>query len=272
MGVMAERIEALASPSTSVAVGISEPDEHQIESIVRACSRAEPIVVCPPELEARIVRAGLEVSSSPAPHEHLVRMLVSGRVDAAIRGSLSAHLTLTALKRALSLSTIRRVALLGYGGHEFMLAPVGIDEGESVDDRVAIGASSAHLLSMLGIVPSIGVLSGGRLEDRGRSTRVDIMLDEAQQVAEMLGEVGYNAVHCGILIEEAVFAHNVLIAPDGVCGNFIFRTLVLLNGGVPHGAPVLDIDVVFVDTSRANRSYERQIALASALASIRKGF
>ncbi|MHC1570438.1 MAG: methanogenesis marker protein Mmp4/MtxX, partial [Methermicoccaceae archaeon] len=91
-------------------------------------------------------------------------------------------------------------------------------------------------------------------------------------VAEMLGEVGYNAVHCGILIEEAVFAHNVLIAPDGVCGNFIFRTLVLLNGGVPHGAPVLDIDVVFVDTSRANRSYERQIALASALASIRKGF
>ncbi|MHC1602247.1 MAG: methanogenesis marker protein Mmp4/MtxX [Methermicoccaceae archaeon] len=272
MDRLAERITQLASPATSVAVGLSKPDEHQIESIVRASRWATPIVVCPPELEACVRRAGLEAEPSPVPHERLVQLLVDGSVDAAVRGSLSATLTLTALKEALSLRVLHRAALLGSGEHEFILAPVGVDEGEGVEDRVILGALSAQLLTLFGIAPSIGVLSGGRLEDRGRSVKVDTTLDEAQRVAESLCEMGYRAVHCGILLESAVCSHNVLIAPDGVCGNLIFRTLVLVGGGVPHGAPVLDIDVVFVDTSRVSCTYERQIVLASALASARKGF
>jgi len=272
MGELKERIEELAEPSISVAVGLLEPCESHVESIARARRWAEPLVVCPPQLAGFVKEAGLEVSPSESPHEHLVQLLVEGDVDAAVRGDLPAKITLSALKDALSLEQIHRSALLGCGEREFALAPVGIDEGESVDDRVRLAVSSAELLKLLGIAPSIGVLSGGRLEDRGRSARVDATLDEGELVASELCEMGYRAEHCGILIERAVRTHNVLIAPDGVCGNLIFRTLVLLDGGVPHGAPVLDIDVVFVDTSRANRSYERQMALASALAAVRKGF
>jgi len=272
MGELKERIEELANPSISVAVGLLEPRESHIESMARAKKWAEPIVVCPPELAGFVRDAGLEPSPSENPYEHLVQMLVKGDVDAVVRGSLSARSTLSALRSALSLREIHRSALLSYGEREFALVPVGIDEGENVEDRLHLATSSAQLLRALGIAPSIGVLSGGRLEDRGRSARVDATLDEGELVASKLCGMGYRAEHCGILIERAVRTHNVLVAPDGVCGNLIFRTLVLLDGGVPYGAPVLDIDVVFVDTSRANRSYERQIALASALAGLRKGF
>ena len=42
---------------------------------------------------------------------------------------------------------------------------------------------------------------------------------------------------------------DFILAPDGVSGNLIFRTLVLVAGGYGYGAAVL-IDKVFVDSSR----------------------
>jgi len=58
----------------------------------------------------------------------------------------------------------------------------------------------------------------------------------------------------------------VLIAPDGVSGNLIFRTLHFLGGWDALGAPVLNIGRVYVDTSRAKASYADSIELAASLA------
>jgi len=57
----------------------------------------------------------------------------------------------------------------------------------------------------------------------------------------------------------------MIIGPDGISGNLIFRTLHFLGEGRALGAVVLNIDRVFVDTSRAKGSYVDSIALASAL-------
>jgi predicted methyltransferase MtxX (methanogen marker protein 4) len=56
-----------------------------------------------------------------------------------------------------------------------------------------------------------------------------------------------------------------VIAPDGITGNLIFRTLALLGGGRGHGAPVVNIDRIFVDTSRASADYTNAIMLAKSL-------
>ena len=76
---------------------------------------------------------------------------------------------------------------------------------------------------------------------------------------------GIQAQHYGILLEDAFKKSNIVIPPDGIMGNLIFRTLHFLGGAKSVGAPVVNIDKVFVDTSRAKKDYSTSIALASAL-------
>ena len=76
-----------------------------------------------------------------------------------------------------------------------------------------------------------------------------------------------------ILIEKAIKeGNNIILAPDGVTGNIIFRTLVLLNSWPSNGAVTLGIDEIFVDTSRDQsvEGYLRSIKLAYDLAKAKK--
>ena len=83
---------------------------------------------------------------------------------------------------------------------------------------------------------------------------------EAELVAKLSG-----SFHCEILIEDAVESCGLIIAPDGISGNLIFRTLTFLGAGHGHGAPVLNISRIFVDSSRASPDYTNALMLAAAL-------
>jgi len=195
------------------------------------------------------------------PEQALVSDLASGVIDAAVRGTLPASSTLTLLKRAMGVERLERVALLETGnGARFLLAPVGVDEGWTISEKLALIEKSRTVARRFDLDERTAVLSGGRMGDVGRHERVDTTLAEAELVARLAG-----ADHAEILIEDAVRDHGIIIAPDGICGNLIFRTLVLLGGGVGHGAPIVNIDRIFVDTSRASPDYANAILLASSL-------
>ncbi|KPQ42536.1 MAG: N5-methyl-tetrahydromethanopterin:coenzyme M methyltransferase subunit X, partial [Candidatus Methanoperedens nitroreducens] len=158
-----------------------------------------------------------------------------------------------------------RVALLETAdGRPFFLAPVGIDEGNSVDDKVELIKRGAEHFRRLGVEIKVGILSGGRFEDKGRDKTVDRTLEDAELVTRKVSALGIKAKNYSILIEDAIEEANFIMAPDGISGNLIFRTLVFLGGGYGHGAPVL-MEKVFVDTSRVGGHYTRAIMLASAL-------
>ena len=88
----------------------------------------------------------------------------------------------------------------------------------------------AEHISRLGISPMIGVLSGGRIEDIGRNILVDRTLADGELVANRAMKLGLNAKHYTILIEEAIKESNFIVAPDGISGNLIFRTVAFLGG------------------------------------------
>ena len=67
------------------------------------------------------------------------------------------------------------------------------------------------------------------------------------------------------MIENAVEDADLIIAPDGISGNLIFRTMHLIGGALALGAPIINIDKVFIDTSRAKKDYKDSIALAMRL-------
>lgn len=198
--------------------------------------------------------------------QSLISALKNGEVEAAVRGSLEAKVVLDVIKSEFKVKRILRIAFLIMDDGRFvLLAPVGIDEGESIEDKLELITKGCELLAKFKVDPKVGVLSGGRLEDLGRHRKVDESLKQGEEVTEMSLNKGIQTQHFGILLENAFKESNIVIPPDGIIGNLIFRTLHFLGGAKSIGAPVVNIDKIFVDTSRAKKDFSTSIALASAL-------
>ena len=208
---------------------------------------------------------GHDVSIYDNPNE-LVSDLVSGKIDAAIRGDMSSSMLLPILKKGLGLKGLERVAFMEpQGGKLIILSPVGIDEGWTEDQRYDLAKRSADLARRVGMGQRIAIMSGGRCEDVGRCRAVDRSIESARSIAKRLVDEGYDAYHAQILIENAVKEADIVIAPEGITGNIIFRTMHMVGGAKALGAPVVNTEKVFIDTSRAKTDYRDSIALAMRL-------
>ncbi len=197
----------------------------------------------------------------------LVSALSEGKVQAAVRGTLSSAKVLAELKKKFSIDEVMRTAVLeDTNRKQFLLTPVGIDEGRDLGSRIRLVKESIDYFTPIGWALSIGVLSRGRLEDRHRGEDIRSSIDEGEQLVEALRKDGREAKHHAILIEEAVKESDLVVAPDGVTGNLIFRAMHFVGGGKAYGAPVVNIDKVFVDTSRSKADFSDASRLAAGLA------
>lgn len=231
-----------------VGIGIGE-DSHKVRNSARSAERKG--------------YADVTIFESP---EEMISALVNGEIEAVVRGDMSANKTMAEVKRQFSLDHLLRAALMQpKGGRMFFLAPVGVDEGWNIEERMEFIRLMAKLFSSLEQDMQVGVLSGGRVGDIGRNPEVDRTIREGMEIERQGREEGYSVEHCQILIEDAVRSKDLIIAPDGITGNIIFRTMHLVDGCVSMGAPILNLKKVFVDTSRAKKCYTDSIALASAL-------
>jgi predicted methyltransferase MtxX (methanogen marker protein 4) len=115
------------------------------------------------------------------------------------------------------------------------------------------------------------VLSKGRAEDASRGREIRKSLGEGEGIAKTLVEQGIQAKHYSILLEESVRESDFVVAPDGVTGNLIFRTLHFVGGGKAYGAPFVNLPEVFVDTSRSKAEFSDSVLLAAGLAAAQHG-
>lgn len=252
----------MPGPVRRIGIGIAEDPEKVIESANRVSGKFETICYCSPGIvDKKSTGKGVHVAEYANPEQALVDDLMSGRIDAAVRGTLPANATLKALKKAAGVDHLERIALLEtVHGKKFLLTPVGVDEGWTVEEKLELIKKGRVIAKKFGLPEKVGILSGGRLGDLGRHPLVDAGMADAELVAR-LGD----ATHCEILIEDAVETCGLIIAPDGISGNLVFRTLVFLGGGHGHGAPVVNISRIFVDSSRASPDYSNALLLAASL-------
>lgn len=245
-----------------IGIGIAGDAQKVITSIPDFAGRCGIVCYCRPQTLAGIsLPRNVSVFEDPEPEQALVDDLASGTIDAAVRGTLPSNSTLKALKKAMGVDHLERIALLETAwGRKFLLAPVGVDEGWTVEEKTELIRKGRIIAKKFGLPEKVGVLSGGRLGDIGRHRRVDASIADAQEIAKLAG-----ATHCEILIEDAVETCGLIIAPDGISGNLIFRTLVFLGAGHGHGAPVVNISRNFVDSSRASPNYTNALLLAASL-------
>lgn len=203
--------------------------------------------------------------------EELVKLLFNGHAEAAIRGSLSASKIMIKLRE--KYPKIARASYIDLKGQKFLLAPVGIDEGDDLKQKLLIAWEGSQFLTSIGIKPKLGILSGGRPQDYGRSTKIDDSLEDGELLTSLINKESIDAKHYFIIIEDAIKeGANLIIAPDGICGNLIFRTLVLLGNGKSHGAVTLGMKEIYVDTSRSQdvEGYKNALKFAYYLANLKK--
>jgi predicted methyltransferase MtxX (methanogen marker protein 4) len=201
----------------------------------------------------------------------LVAALVEGRVDAVVRGTLSSHETLQELMGATGSSTPGRVALMApEGGPAFLLTPVGIDEGRDMGERWTLLEHAVELAMSLDVEPRVAVMSMGRPEDTGRGAIIAQSARECEALRSAAETRGIVAECVGIQLERAVGSANVILAPDGVTGNLIFRSLHLVAGLGSWGAVATGVlPLVYIDTSRERSDFRNAIDLARTVASVK---
>jgi len=196
----------------------------------------------------------IHLIDSSDPTSEIVNYLNNNLISCAIRGSLSSSKFLKSLDVILHISEISRLALLETSsGHQFFFGPVGIDECNNLNNKKLFIEKALTELSTLNIEPKISILSGGRLGDIGRNVDVDKNIKEAQELVDFfkLEKPDLKIEHTEILIEKAIEnKSNLILAPNGISGNLIYRTLVHLGGGKAYGAIYMGLDYSIIDTSR----------------------
>ena len=232
-----------------IAIGVGEN-----ENIIQACHIFKEKH---PKTELRLVYSD----------EDLIKSVFSRDVDAVIRGSLSASNIIAKLKERYP--HLSRASYINNGEQEFLLTPVGIDEGNTVEDKFRIALNCIDFLKQVEKTPKIAILAEGREDDFGRDSSVSNSIKDSRKLTKLLSEnTDEDVKNYHILIEKAVQdKRNIIIAPNGRVGNIIFRTMVLLNSWPSYGAVTFGMDRVYIDTSRDQsiEGYLRSLVLAEEL-------
>lgn len=199
--------------------------------------------------------------------EDLVKSVLDDNIAAVVRGSLPASNIMQELKE--HYPKLSRATYVNGDEYEFLLSPVGIDEGTNIEEKYEIALNCIDFLKKVGKKPKIAILAEGREDDYGRGEEVSKSIEDSKKLTELIKDNTEEDVeNYFILIEKAINdKSNVIIAPNGRVGNIIFRTLVLLSSWPSHGAVTFGIDRVYIDTSRDQSidGYVRSLILADKL-------
>ncbi|WP_421078360.1 methanogenesis marker protein Mmp4/MtxX [Methanothermococcus sp. Ax23] len=216
----------------------------------------------------KLIDENIKVELIDDPQE-LVELTVKKKVHGSIRGTLSSSDVIPYLKEHIGKFYRASILKNPFTNDYFLLSPVGIDEvddNNSFNDKINIIEYAINFLNANANIntntknPKIGILSAGRLSDYGRSEKISSSIDECENIVKCINNKYNNLVieHKGILIEEYLKdGCNIIVAPDGISGNLIFRCLGLICGTEGCGAVVLNKNnIKFIDTSR-NGTWDR---------------
>ncbi|MHA2431232.1 MAG: methanogenesis marker protein Mmp4/MtxX [Promethearchaeota archaeon] len=223
--------------------------------------------------ESTTTKFNFELIESSEPEKDIINYLKENTINAVIRGNLSSSKFLMQLKHILNITEINRLALLeSFDSKQFFFGPVGIDECNDYQKKINFIENAIILFKSLDVEPRISILSGGRLSDTGRDEYVDKTINIAKKIITHLKDKypKLNINHDEILIEASLKNNsNLIIAPDGISGNLIYRTLVHLGGGKAYGAIYMGLNSTIIDTSRVGKISEIEGALILSLALVK---
>ena len=116
----------------------------------------------------------------------LIKAVLDNNVDAVVRGSLPASNIMQELKQRYP--KLSRATYVNGEDFEFLLSPVGIDEGRTVEERYEIALNCIDFLKKVGKKPKVAILAEGREDDFGRGKEVSNSIIDSKKLTKLLKE------------------------------------------------------------------------------------
>lgn len=110
--------------------------------------------------------------------------ILNPKIDAVIRGSLPSNNIIKNLKKTHPQSKINRATIINDKTHKFLITPVGIDEGNTLENKIELIKQSIEFIKKIGKTPKIAILAKGRKDDKNRSNTIDKSLNESEQLTK----------------------------------------------------------------------------------------
>ena len=214
----------------------------------------------------------VELEENENPEEYMITLLKQGKIQGAVRGSLSAKKTVLSIKKIYKISSLLRFGPIDASRERtFMLGPLGIDEGLTFDEKTKLIKFMIQVSENLGLKPRIALMSLGRNEDVGRNKIVDKSIKDVVRLVEYADQNGIDNFICDseILLENLdKLGANCILAPTGYIGNIMYRCLVHLGCGRSYGGYICGLPDAFIDTSRGGSVEEYLTAIAMAMSGV----
>ena len=95
----------------------------------------------------------------------LINCFKDENIDAVIRGSLPSNKIMKEIKSIYTSNNILRATYVHDDEKQFLLSPVGIDEGNTLEEKYELAINCANFLKKIGKKPKIAILANGRKGD-----------------------------------------------------------------------------------------------------------
>ena len=265
--IIKERIK-LGKPK--IAFGLKELNKEILKSLEKSKKYASIILVGPKNI-SRI--KGFEKALSQNPEQKLAEMLFNREVDGIVRGTIDDFKTFEAYESLIGKTKAKKMIILGlledFYGRQFFVSEGSNPYGWAKQEKTkACEGIIKFMKEELEIKPKIGFITGVRHETYRRKKNIkkwpqsylNQTYKDAEYCVRYFKKKKVQARNYAIEIETAVEdGCNIIVPPNGLVANQIFRTLILIGGGKILTASRTNLPHPYEDNSRSETDFEPHI-------------
>lgn len=262
--------ENVSEIKPKIGFGLKEPDKEVLESLVNSKKYADIVLVGPAAIKDV---EGFEKVISAEPEKKIAEMLAKGEVEGIVRGTIDDFKTFEAYEAIIGKEKTKNMAEFGLledaHGRQFFISEASNPKGWTREDKMAsLERTVDFLVNELGIKPKIGFLTGVRHDtyQRRKDSQewpikyLNETYEDAEYGVNYYVEKGIEAKNYTIEVNAAVEdGCNVVVPPNGMAGNQIFRSMCLIGGGKILSAVRGNLPNVYEDNSRNERNFEAHV-------------
>lgn len=277
------KIERSAPTGTArplVGFGLARGSKAILKSLRRAKKYADITLVGPMSLKNE---KGFRVIRDRNPERRLAAMLVNNEIDGIVRGTVDDFKTFEAYRNLIGMKMGQDTGELGLvqdaHGRQFFISqasnPYGWTREQKRRDCATVVRFMQHELD---VKPVIGFITGVRQATyhrrkharSGVQRQLNLTYEDAEYLAAYFCRRGVKAKNYAIEIETALNQGcNVIVPPNGMVGNQIFRSLAFLGGGKLLMCPRINLAHPYEDNSRNETDFENHVRFLAAWITIR---
>lgn len=265
--IIKERIK-LGKPK--IGFGLNESNKEVLKSLIKSKKYAEIILVGPNAIKNI---KGFQKIISEEPEKELAKTLFNREVEGIVRGTIDDFKTFEAYSALIGDKKSKEILVMAlmedFYGRQFFLSngsnPHGWTNEEKIRDCEGV---IEFMKAELEIKPKIGLITGIRHETYARKKEIkegvqEILnktYEDAEFIVDYFTKKGIEAKNYAIEIETALKDDcNIIVPPNGMVGNQIFRTLALVGGGKMLTGSRTNLPHPYEDNSRSETDFEIHI-------------